>query len=130
MLDNIIICLYKYVDLASKFLIKMHARQEPPSYRFTSTPLPGHNFTIITELEHSCGSNCPCTIKSSCYKSLIIPILEFSSTVWDPHTVRYINKLEIEQRWSTRYVSSDYCQTGSPTEMVSTLGWESLAKRC
>ena len=30
LLDNIIICLYKYVDLASKFLIKMHARKEPP----------------------------------------------------------------------------------------------------
>ena len=25
LLENIIICLYKYVDLASKFLIKMHA---------------------------------------------------------------------------------------------------------
>ena len=39
LLENIIICLYKYLDLASKFLIKMHARKEPPSYRFTSTPL-------------------------------------------------------------------------------------------
>ena len=39
MLDNIIICLYKHVDLASKFLVKMHARKQPPSYLFTSTPL-------------------------------------------------------------------------------------------
>ena len=30
LLENIIICLYKYVDLASKFLIKMHAGKEPP----------------------------------------------------------------------------------------------------
>ena len=30
LLDNIIICLYKYVDLASKFLIKMRTRKEPP----------------------------------------------------------------------------------------------------
>ena len=30
LLENIIICLYKYVDLASKFLIKMLARKEPP----------------------------------------------------------------------------------------------------
>ena len=30
MLDKIIICFYKYVDLASKFLIKMHTRKEPP----------------------------------------------------------------------------------------------------
>ena len=32
-------CLYKYVDLTSKFLIKMHTRKEPPSYRLTSIPL-------------------------------------------------------------------------------------------
>ena len=30
LLENIIICLYRYVDLASMFLIKMHARTEPP----------------------------------------------------------------------------------------------------
>ena len=30
LLDNIIICLYKYVDLASKFLIKIHKRKDPP----------------------------------------------------------------------------------------------------
>ena len=29
LLENII-CLYKYMDLASKFLIKVHARKEPP----------------------------------------------------------------------------------------------------
>ena len=40
LLENIIICLYKYVDLASKFLIKMLEEKSPPSYRFTSTPLP------------------------------------------------------------------------------------------
>ena len=47
LLENIMICLYKYVDLAAKVLIKMHARrkplpsyqQSPPSYWFTSTPL-------------------------------------------------------------------------------------------
>ena len=30
LLENIIIYLYKYVDLASKLLIKLHARKEPP----------------------------------------------------------------------------------------------------
>ena len=30
LLENIMICLYKYGDLASKFVIKMHARKEPP----------------------------------------------------------------------------------------------------
>ena len=31
--DNIILYFFKYVDLASKFLINMHARKEPPSYQ-------------------------------------------------------------------------------------------------
>ena len=29
--------------------------------------------------------NCPSHIKSSCYKSLVVPILEYGCTVWDPH---------------------------------------------
>ena len=46
LLDETIIFLYKYVELTSKFSVKIHARKEPPklsmeppSYRFTSTPL-------------------------------------------------------------------------------------------
>ena len=39
LLDYNIIFLRKYVNLASTFLIKMHKRKEPPSYRFTFTPL-------------------------------------------------------------------------------------------
>ena len=30
LLDNIIICISKYGDSASKFLIKMHTKKEPP----------------------------------------------------------------------------------------------------
>ena len=30
LLDNIMISLHKYVDLSSKFFIKMHTRREPP----------------------------------------------------------------------------------------------------
>ena len=64
-------------------------------------------------------SNCPCTVKSLCYNSLVGPILEFSSTIWDPHTARNINRLEMVQRQSTRYVFSDYHRTSSSTEMMS-----------
>ena len=33
LLENIIICLYKYMDSASKFLINILARKGPPSYQ-------------------------------------------------------------------------------------------------
>ena len=31
-------------------------------------------------------SGCPRTTKAQCYKSLVRPTLEYSSSVWDPHT--------------------------------------------
>ena len=39
-------CLLETLSFA--FLIKMHARVEPPSYRFTSTPLSGRPRTLAT----------------------------------------------------------------------------------
>ena len=34
---------------------------------------------------------CPTGVKDQCYKSLVRPILEYSSCVWDPHTQRNVN---------------------------------------
>ena len=34
----------------------------------------------------------------NCYKSMVQPILEYSSTVWDPHTSVNINRLESIQK--------------------------------
>ena len=39
-----------------------------------------------------------------CFKSLVRPILEYSSSVWDPHTQRNVNKLEMVQRRAARFV--------------------------
>ena len=30
--------------------------------------------------------HCPPHIKSSCYKFLVVPVIEYGCTVWDPHT--------------------------------------------
>ena len=38
--------------------------------------------------------NCPLFIKISCYKTLTVPILEYACTIWDPHTLKDINKIE------------------------------------
>ena len=40
---------------------------------------------------------CPTGVKDQCYKSLVRPILEYSSCVWDPQTQRNVNKLEVVQ---------------------------------
>ena len=45
------------------------------------------------------------------YKALVRPTLEFASPVWDPYTVRNINKLEAFQRRVDRWVVNRHRQT-------------------
>ena len=69
------------------------------------------------------------TIKSQAYFSLVRPILEYASPVWDPYTKRNIDKIEMIQRRAARYVSNRFHNTSSVTNMLSTLGWRSLEWR-
>jgi hypothetical protein len=73
--------------------------------------------------------NCSPKVKEMCYKSLVRPIIEYSSTVWDPFTRCNINKLEQVQRRAARYVFGDYRRTSSVTTMLNQLHWESLQQR-
>ena len=41
------------------------------------------------------------------------PILEYASTVWDPHTNVNINKLESVQRHAARFCLGDYSRYSS-----------------
>ena len=43
--------------------------------------------------------------------------LEYASTVWDPHLVKDIMKLEAVQRRAARFVVGDFCRWSSVTEM-------------
>ena len=52
---------------------------------------------------HKNFKSCPPYIKSSCYKSLMVPIIEYGSTVWDPHLHKDINKIENIQRRIARF---------------------------
>ena len=74
-------------------------------------------------------SNTPRQIKIQCYVTLVRPILEYASTVWDPHTQTSINRLEMVQRRYARFVHGDYSRTSSVTPMLADLGWEPLAER-
>ena len=48
----------------------------------------------------------PSNIKSTCYKSIVWPILEYASTVWDPYTNVNITKLESVQRRAATAIDS------------------------
>ena len=48
------------------------------------------------------------TIKTNAYNSLVRPLVEHASPVWDPHTQEHINQIEMVQRRAARYVCNIY----------------------
>ena len=73
--------------------------------------------------------NCPLEVKTVAYKSLVRPILDYGSTVWDPHFQCDIDKLESVQRRSARFCTADYSRFSSVTSMLEKLEWPQLKKR-
>ena len=53
-------------------------------------------------------SKCTKDVKSTAYLSLVRPILQYSSPVWDPYLLADIQSTEKVQRRAARWVSSDY----------------------
>ena len=74
-------------------------------------------------------SSCPQDTKAQCYKALVRPIVEYASTVWDPHTATNIAKVEAVQRRAARFVYDDYKTTSSSSDMIARLQWSSLQQR-
>ena len=57
-------------------------------------------------------------------------ILEYGSSVWDPHTKKLQEELENVKNRAARFVTSNYVyETGSMTGILGQLKWESLKKR-
>ena len=58
------------------------------------------------------------------------PILEYGSSVWDPHYEGLIDDLEKVQKRAARFVTRNYTyEKGSMTDIMKKLKWESLQKR-
>ena len=72
---------------------------------------------------------CPKKIREQCYTTLVRPILEYSSPVWDPHSQKDIDTLEKVQRHCARFVHQDFSRESSVTKMLNKLNWDSLAER-
>jgi hypothetical protein len=75
--------------------------------------------------------SCPQHVKESAYKTLVRPLVEYSSSTWDPYTQSLTNQIEKVQNRSARFVTGDYKSKspGSMTNMLKKLGWESLQSR-
>ena len=72
---------------------------------------------------------CPRKIKHLAYTTLVRPILEYASIIWDPHTDSNTLKLETVQRRSARRIMQNYNRHASVTTMLQHLDLPSLQQR-
>ena len=63
------------------------------------------------------------------YATYIRPTVEHASPVWDPHTKRNTNKIEMVQRRCARYVSGNFDRTSSVTSLLNYPSWPTLEER-
>lgn len=75
--------------------------------------------------------NCPKSIRSQAFTTLVRPVLEYASVVWDPYQQQLISRLENIQRQAARFATGDYMSRdpGSMSSMLHQLGWEPLEHR-
>ena len=57
-------------------------------------------------------------LREMAYKTLVLPLVEYSSAVWSPHTDQNIDKLEMIQRRAARWTLHNYSTYASVTEML------------
>ena len=72
---------------------------------------------------------CPRKTKHLAYTTLVRPILEYASIIWDPHTASNIHKLETVQRRSARHIMHNYSSHASVTTMLQHLDLPTLQQR-
>ena len=74
--------------------------------------------------------SCSRDVKEAAYKTMVRPILEYGSSVWDPYTQGLQDELERVQNRAARFVTRNYTlEEGSMSGILEQLKWESLKKR-
>ena len=95
-----------------------------------------HISNICTKAKRTLGFvrrtlfSCSQNVKEAAYKGMVRQILKYGSSVWDPHTGKLREELEKVQNRAARFVTRNYVyETGSMTDILGQLKWESLKKR-
>ena len=61
------------------------------------------------------------------YKAIVVPHLDYCSSVWDPPHTTYVRKLERVQSFAAHVVTGDWASSSS--KLLATIKWPSLASR-
>ena len=73
---------------------------------------------------------CPPRTKEHCIKALVHPILNYGSSVWDPHTQSNISKLEKINKRAARFVTGNYTfEHGQTEKNLTQLKWPTLQQQ-
>jgi len=72
---------------------------------------------------------CSSTLIIQAYFSYVRPIIEYASTVWSPHNMCDIQKLEMIQHKAICFVFNDFSRYSSVTSMINNLQWTTLKLR-
>ena len=87
-----------------------------------------HHIDSITKKAHSSLSfirrnlsSCTPKAKTNAYFTFVRPLLEYSSTVWSPHTEELIQRIEMVQRRAARFVRHDFARESSVSAMIKEL---------
>ena len=108
---------YLGVEISSNLSFKGHIQN------ITTSASRSHGF-----LKRNIRSKNP-ELREMAYKTLVRPLVEYSSSVWSPYTKSNIARLGMIQRRAARWTLSEYSQYASVTQMLQSLGWRSFEQR-
>ncbi len=72
---------------------------------------------------------CSGEVKVAAYNTLVRPQLEYATSAWNPYTERNNRIVESVQRQAAHFVMQQYSHEASVTEMLTSLGWDTLQDR-
>ena len=74
-------------------------------------------------------SPCSQNVKSIAYKMLVRPLFEYVSEVWNPYTMKCIQKIELIQRNSCRFIFHEYRRDTDTSLIINRSNLDSLYTR-
>ena len=137
------------LNIAKTALLQIHRKSNPLSFNYNINSVPVHSvsnykylgltftndlnwnlhisnicnsaltklFYLRRQLKHSTKN-----IRLLCYKTYILPILQYGCEIWDPYTELNIMKIEAIQNKATRFIMNNWSRNSSISLMKQELG--------